>query len=168
MCRVEPAERGADSRPPHVRPSLYREVKRIDAVPHRGHRRDLRRAVRDSRRADTANPKRDLRRGHAPRGYAQHGLPGDGWPVRQPGWSGDHGGCAPLAVCDGRDRGRGREDDGRDRSPAWAPARPYGFGRSEEHTSELQSLAYLVCRLLLEKKKKQSTYDHSSCSMTTE
>src|SRR5687767_15803361 len=30
-------------------------------------------------------------------------------------------------------------------------ARP---GRSEEHTSELQSLAYLVCRLLLEKKKK--------------
>src|SRR3989441_6660867 len=36
---------------------------------------------------------------------------------------------------------------------------PGGFGvwregRSEEHTSELQSLAYLVCRLLLEKKKK--------------
>src|SRR3989441_6321682 len=29
-----------------------------------------------------------------------------------------------------------------------------GQGRSEEHTSELQSLAYLVCRLLLEKKKK--------------
>src|SRR2546423_3213065 len=27
------------------------------------------------------------------------------------------------------------------------------FVRSEEHTSELQSLAYLVCRLLLEKKK---------------
>src|SRR2546425_6341188 len=27
------------------------------------------------------------------------------------------------------------------------------YGRSEEHTSELQSLAYLVCRLLLEKKK---------------
>src|SRR2546425_1393576 len=27
--------------------------------------------------------------------------------------------------------------------------------RSEEHTSELQSLAYLVCRLLLEKKNKQ-------------
>src|SRR2546425_3222201 len=31
------------------------------------------------------------------------------------------------------------------------PADP--FTRSEEHTSELQSLAYLVCRLLLEKKK---------------
>src|SRR3712207_5182028 len=28
------------------------------------------------------------------------------------------------------------------------------FGRSEEHTSELQSRQYLVCRLLLEKKKK--------------
>src|SRR5258706_5891801 len=33
----------------------------------------------------------------------------------------------------------------------WATA----FSRSEEHTSELQSLTNLVCRLLLEKKKKQ-------------
>src|SRR5205823_14788244 len=33
--------------------------------------------------------------------------------------------------------------------------------RSEEHTSELQSLAYLVCRLLLEKKKKNKTHRHS-------
>src|SRR2546423_8957452 len=39
------------------------------------------------------------------------------------------------------ERGDGREC-GRPRAP-----------RSEEHTSELQSLAYLVCRLLLEKKK---------------
>src|SRR2546425_7518387 len=31
-----------------------------------------------------------------------------------------------------------------------------GRRRSEEHTSELQSLAYLVCRLLLEKKKKKT------------
>src|SRR5205823_12863410 len=30
-------------------------------------------------------------------------------------------------------------------------------GRSEEHTSELQSLAYLVCRLLLEKKNQAHT-----------
>src|SRR5437899_8775613 len=30
----------------------------------------------------------------------------------------------------------------------------YTFTRSEEHTSELQSLRHLVCRLLLEKKKK--------------
>src|SRR2546425_8563483 len=33
------------------------------------------------------------------------------------------------------------------------------LGRSEEHTSELQSLAYLVCRLLLEKKKRKQTND---------
>src|SRR2546425_8951670 len=38
-----------------------------------------------------------------------------------------------------------RSQDARD---GWAAA-----VRSEEHTSELQSLAYLVCRLLLEKKK---------------
>src|SRR2546425_6021494 len=33
--------------------------------------------------------------------------------------------------------------------------------RSEEHTSELQSLAYLVCRLLLEKKKFEKTTTRS-------
>src|SRR3989441_1396323 len=32
------------------------------------------------------------------------------------------------------------------------------LSRSEEHTSELQSLAYLVCRLLLEKKKKKNNH----------
>src|SRR3712207_7161818 len=32
------------------------------------------------------------------------------------------------------------------------------WNRSEEHTSELQSRQYLVCRLLLEKKKKKYTY----------
>src|SRR5687767_15621366 len=36
------------------------------------------------------------------------------------------------------------------------PGRSAGPVRSEEHTSELQSLAYLVCRLLLEKKKKEN------------
>src|SRR3712207_8897600 len=39
-----------------------------------------------------------------------------------------------------------------------APARPgstRASDRSEEHTSELQSRQYLVCRLLLEKKKKK-------------
>src|SRR2546427_1568794 len=41
------------------------------------------------------------------------------------------------------------------RSPA--PAAPRGSGRrSEEHTSELQSQSNLVCRLLLEKKKKSA------------
>src|SRR2546422_4571098 len=35
--------------------------------------------------------------------------------------------------------------------------RPSSNGRSEEHTSELQSRLHLVCRLLLEKKKKKNT-----------
>src|SRR2546423_4657318 len=35
--------------------------------------------------------------------------------------------------------------------------------RSEEHTSELQSLAYLVCRLLLEKKKKITYAGRGRC-----
>src|SRR5260370_25308022 len=40
--------------------------------------------------------------------------------------------------------------------------------RSEEHTSELQSHLNLVCRLLLEKKKKtKSHYDITSCRRTT-
>src|SRR2546425_8681637 len=40
---------------------------------------------------------------------------------------------------------------------AWSTRRAISGGyRSEEHTSELQSLAYLVCRLLLEKKKNKA------------
>src|SRR3712207_7167847 len=35
-----------------------------------------------------------------------------------------------------------------------------GYGRSEEHTSELQSRQYLVCRLLLEKKKTTTFIHH--------
>src|SRR5256885_2987685 len=43
-----------------------------------------------------------------------------------------------------------------------------GWNRSEEHTSELQSPCNLVCRLLLEKKKKhqvvrQALYRHTPC-----
>src|SRR3712207_7825031 len=37
-----------------------------------------------------------------------------------------------------------------------------GWVRSEEHTSELQSRQYLVCRLLLEKKKKEKIRLHHS------
>src|SRR5205823_14524979 len=56
------------------------------------------------------------------------------------------------------------------RAPAAPPRRPApppratrrGRGRSEEHTSELQSLAYLVCRLLLEKKKKEAKHQEST------
>src|SRR3712207_8433591 len=36
---------------------------------------------------------------------------------------------------------------------------PVTFTRSEEHTSELQSRQYLVCRLLLEKKKRDASVD---------
>src|SRR5258705_9016146 len=43
-----------------------------------------------------------------------------------------------------------------DRDPALASA--WRAPRSEEHTSELQSLRHLVCRLLLEKKKKNKNY----------
>src|SRR5205823_8905688 len=67
---------------------------------------------------------------------------------------------APPAATARRTGRRRRDGSG----PAGCPSRP-GAGpgprrarrparrRSEEHTSELQSLAYLVCRLLLEKKK---------------
>src|SRR3712207_7689699 len=42
------------------------------------------------------------------------------------------------------------------RSTVWRSS----SSRSEEHTSEIQSRQYLVCRLLLEKKKKHLTYHH--------
>src|SRR2546425_4493222 len=45
-------------------------------------------------------------------------------------------------------------------------SQPRDMGRSEEHTSELQSLAYLVCRLLLEKKK--NTNHRESETLRTE
>src|SRR2546426_9367968 len=45
-----------------------------------------------------------------------------------------------------------------DHSVTWSGEIP--VGRSEEHTSELQSPCNLVCRLLLEKKKKQINMDH--------
>src|SRR3712207_8358762 len=52
-------------------------------------------------------------------------------------------------------------------SPASSPTTSGRGGRSEEHTSELQSRQYLVCRLLLEKKKKKSTQClHSICRST--
>src|SRR2546425_6196273 len=50
--------------------------------------------------------------------------------------------------------------DGRAGFPATLLDAPGIPVRSEEHTSELQSLAYLVCRLLLEKKKHTTTLNH--------
>src|SRR5258705_5584894 len=57
---------------------------------------------------------------------------------------------ADVAVLDHRaDRGTGGVGDA-------------GAERSEEHTSELQSLRHLVCRLLLEKKKRSKTVVHAN------
>src|SRR2546423_15712196 len=77
-----------------------------------------------------------------------------------------------LPICqlrDGRRHGRrglrlrpdGRHTDLRpwpDHCDDQCAARLGVVGRSEEHTSELQSLAYLVCRLLLENKKNIRNY----------
>src|SRR5260370_12009150 len=60
-------------------------------------------------------------------------------------------------------------------APTWSPACAWagarhalaGAGRSEEHTSELQSHLNLVCRLLLEKKKTQTTKTHTPPSHHT-
>src|SRR5208337_5379846 len=45
---------------------------------------------------------------------------------------------------------------------------PNLISRSEEHTSELQSPMYLVCRLLLEKKKKKETPDSKEINKTAD
>src|SRR5439155_5498772 len=60
-----------------------------------------------------------------------------------------HPGDAPLVQQEGLDRCTA---PARQRAGAVHRSRP---SRSEEHTSELQSRGHLVCRLLLEKKKKQ-------------
>src|SRR5438876_2977429 len=58
--------------------------------------------------------------------------------------------------------GRGAPGSAGARARRWAPAtgnRRAACPRSEEHTSELQSPVHLVCRLLLEKKKKIQSQD---------
>src|SRR3712207_8483057 len=83
---------------------------------------------------------RSLGHRHVERGIAEVGGGGPGGDQR----------CAGSAGAVGRIAQSGeRRIAGRDR--------PHGKEavRSEEHTSELQSRQYLVCRLLLEKKKKQ-------------
>src|SRR5690625_7043517 len=47
-------------------------------------------------------------------------------------------------------------------------ARSLRWMRSEEHTSELQSRGHLVCRLLLEKKKKSNIAQSASTQMTVQ
>src|SRR2546426_7763120 len=59
------------------------------------------------------------------------------------------------AACPRLERRRRDSRRGRSARAARADSRPHPHGRSEEHTSELQSPCNLVCRLLLEKKKQQ-------------
>src|SRR2546430_10131194 len=75
-----------------------------------------------------------------------------------------HAGYTPVA-------GGGRLEpggEGRVRLGVEGPdgARGGGYFRSEEHTSELQSQSNLVCRLLLEKKKKTLMTHHRALNCT--
>src|SRR5690348_17374864 len=64
--------------------------------------------------------------------------------------------AAPLCRCPIHDTAKGAA------SIAWVP---HVLGRSEEHTSELQSPVHLVCRLLLEKKNIYTqTIDLRTCT----
>src|SRR5258708_29220062 len=71
--------------------------------------------------------------------------------IKLPGWRG-------LGLASTKSAGR---SNGRRAAKAFGSFLSY---RSEEHTSELQSPDHLVCRLLLEKKKKELTmrYEHDS------
>src|SRR2546429_6643145 len=53
------------------------------------------------------------------------------------------------------------------RLPAGGAESPYSLSRSEEHTSELQSRLHLVCRLLLEKKKKHTQHQSRTIIILT-
>src|SRR3989441_1343909 len=77
-----------------------------------------------------------------------------------PGRAPDDRGARALHL---RVRGRGRRHG---HGPCGGLPAPLAH-RSEEHTSELQSLAYLVCRLLLEKKKKKTQLTNQSSTSTT-
>src|SRR5437016_7322550 len=60
--------------------------------------------------------------------------------------------------------------DGSDLAPSGGlagPSHPMRKDRSEEHTSELQSLTNLVCRLLLEKKKTRTSQQLGTTSPST-
>src|SRR3712207_8277857 len=72
-------------------------------------------------------------------------------------------GFAVEVHLDGLEVGEGRAHRGERRSKPPLDVRGRAWSRSEEHTSELQSRQYLVCRLLLEKKK---TYTHTTGSYT--
>src|SRR5258705_1872600 len=68
-----------------------------------------------------------------------------------------------VSTCGARDRWGSRDPPPPGPAPSGAAGSDPACGRpgrrSEEHTSELQSLRHLVCRLLLEKKKKNNVQD---------
>src|SRR6266536_3884987 len=86
------------------------------------------------------------------------GWPGDGGRLRRVGGhrpaGGRHRGAPSAAWHTGRDGSRARRRTFVDTGNGLVRAARHGAARSEEHTSELQSRVDLVCRLLLEKKKK--------------
>src|SRR3989442_9838642 len=65
-----------------------------------------------------------------------------------------------LIACRTGDRRHPRAPAGCSRSPV-----RHAIRRSEEHTSELQSRPHLVCRLLLEKKKKNKRHAESNACL---
>src|SRR2546430_6378752 len=73
---------------------------------------------------------------------------------------GDRIGRRSREVPDRRPLHRGAEGhgDGREQQGRHHALQRLDVARSEEHTSELQSQSNLVCRLLLEKKKKKTRY----------
>src|SRR5690242_21490024 len=78
-----------------------------------------------------------------------------------PIWSAGRRGTRPCACRAARTRRRPRRRSGAGRSARCAGREtPRVSPRSEEHTSELQSHVNLVCRLLLEKKKKKKYIHH--------
>ena len=89
---------------------------------------------------DEAVPRHD--RDHARRRDEERG--------RQVGHGLRHDGCQQVRAAPRHDDDQGLGEEEEPRS-----GEPLEPGRSEEHTSELQSRINLVCRLLLEKKKKK-------------
>src|SRR3989441_3492767 len=151
---VAPHRAGSPDRPPrHPRPD------RPEQAPERG--------ARTARRVNARGARRRSHRGHRRAGAVRRLRPA---PFRGGGRRAARPRRGPGAdQCRARPRQAPRRAyrlsphrDGRAVLPeVRVPSRPAHRrrpGRSEEHTSELQSLAYLVCRLLLEKKKKISIY----------